>query len=291
LNVLRHLALLVPVACSAPPHREIVISPNDFVAAARAATTKYASQEAAIADGFRRVGTDFPAMGEHWVNLPLVMADTFAPNKPSVLTYITVGGVPRLAGVAYTKLLSPNEQPPDFAPARGQWHEHNGSIVEESFLAGHEKIGAAGDLRLAILHAWIWIGNPDGLFVTDNWSLPFARLGLSAPNGKARDAARAATLATGAADYYREALDEALTPSADERSRVDAILDNYRRKAAADLRPVATRERLTAQEVERLAKLWPELWQSLATVLPNRAAALDQVRHRVTGMTELTSGL
>jgi len=278
-------ALLALVACcGGHPQNYLDLSPNDFVHEARAATARYASRDAAIADGFRRVGTDFPAMGEHWVNLPQVMADSFTPARPSVLTYITVGGVPRLAGVAYTKFLGPNEQPPDFGPARRHWHEHNGSIVEESFLAGHETSSSHGDLRLAILHAWIWVENPDGLFVTDNWSLPFVRLG-TAPNG-VHDAARSATLATSAADYYREAIEEALAPSSGEQSRYEAILMQYQRQAAAMIRPATDRGHLTSDETERLRKLWPELWQALETALPARAAALREVRHRVTGMSE-----
>ena len=277
--------LALASACSGRPHSHVDVSPNDFVRIARAATARYASRDAAIADGFRRVGTDFPAMGEHWVNLPQVMADSFTPARPSVLTYITVAGTPRLAGVAYTRLLAPNEQPPDFAPARGHWHEHNGSIVEESFLAGHGTSSPHGDLRLAILHAWIWIDNPDGLFVTDNWSLPFARLGAAAPNGT-HDVARSATLATSAAEYYRQAIDEALAPSSDERARLEGILAAYQEQASAALRPATDRGRLTPDEVDRLASLWPQLWHALETALPARAPALREVRHRVTGMTE-----
>lgn len=282
------VALLAAVAagCGGNPHSRVELSPSDFVAAARAGTARYASQEAAIADGFRRVGTDFPAMGEHWVNLPRVMVDSFTPARPSVLTYIKVGGVPRLAGVAYTKLLAPHEQPPDFAPARGHWHEHNGSIVEESFLAGHEARASQGDLRLAILHAWIWIENPDGLFVTDNWSLPFVRLGTVMPDARGRDAAPSAALATTAADYYGQAIDAALAPSPAERFLLEATLTDYRRRAAADVQPATTRGHLTAREAERLADLWPEMWRSLETTLPARAKALREVRHRISGMTD-----
>ena len=278
------LLLALSAGCGGP-RTHLDVSPNDFVRIARAATARYASRDAAVADGFRRVGTDFPAMGEHWVNLPQVMADSFAPSRPSVLTYISVDGVPRLAGVAYTKFLGPREQPPDFPPARGHWHEHNGSIVEESFLAGHETMSSHGDLRLAILHAWIWIDNPDGLFVTDNWSLPFARLGTVTPRG-AREVARSATLATSAADYYRQAIEEALAPSNGERSRYVDIFARYEQLAAAEMKPAVQRGHLTPDEAEHLAKLWPELWQTLEMALPARAATLRALEHRVAGRSE-----
>jgi hypothetical protein len=255
----------------------------EFVAAARAATVKYQSQESAIADGFHPVGGDFPAMGEHWVSLPQVMADSFTASRPSVLTYIRVGGVPRLAGVAYTKLLAEREQPPAYAPARGHWHEHNGSIVEESFLAGHEPVPTDGAPRLAILHAWIWTPNPAGLFVTDNWSLPFARLGIAAPGDVTRDAARAAALVTDD-EYYRTALTEGLTPTEAQRVRLDSTIEAHRRLAEEVTRAGAARGRLTSQEEEGLGHIWRDLWPALSTIVPERTTALGNVKHRVTGM-------
>ena len=253
---------------------------RDFVAAARIATVRYQSQDSAIADGFHRVGDDFPAMGEHWVNLAQIMADSFAPSKPTVLTYIHVNGAPRLAGVAYTALLGPGEEPPPYAPAEAHWHEHNGSIAEESFLSGHDVHARRGDLRLAILHAWVWIENPDGVFVTDNWALPFARLNL-APSIHAYDAARVASLATDACAYYRDALNEVLSPTANERLRYEAVLDRFAHTADGVLRSAREKGRLSSDETNQLARLWPALWRALVTALPDRAAALRALEHRV----------
>src|SRR5918999_3495199 len=174
------------VGCAQVPAATHGSASTRLVAAAREGTRRYQLQDAAIADGFRRVGVDFPAMGEHWVNLQRVMADSFAPGHPAVLIYVRVNGVPSLAGVAYTALLERGESPPTFAPARGSWHEHNGTIAEESFPIGHhatERRERDDDapLRLSILHAWVWVQNPAGLFATDNWSLPYVRLGVPPP--------------------------------------------------------------------------------------------------------------
>ena len=68
-----------------------------------------ARAHAAIADGFRPVGVEFPAMGEHWVNLARVMADTLDPAMPPVLIYVMVNGKPQLGGVAFTDLLGRGE--------------------------------------------------------------------------------------------------------------------------------------------------------------------------------------
>ena len=107
-----------------------------FVAAARAGAARYRSRDAAIADGFRPVGVEFPAMGEHWVNLARVMADTLDPAMPPVLIYVMVNGKPQLGGVGFTDLLSRGESVGRVPGARF-WHEHNGSITEESFPLQH----------------------------------------------------------------------------------------------------------------------------------------------------------
>jgi hypothetical protein len=53
-------------------------------------------------------------------------------------------------------------------------------VDEESFLLGHAAPPGAGP-RIAVLHAWVWFANPAGLFATDNWALPYLRIGLSPP--------------------------------------------------------------------------------------------------------------
>ena len=275
------LLLLASVACSHPPRD--AGGTAAFVSAARAATSRYVSREVAIADGFRRVGGDFPAMGEHWVNLAQVMADSFAAAKPSVLTYIRVGGKPRLVGVAYTKLLARGQSLPDFAPARAHWHEHNGSIVEESFRGHAESPSTDGAPRLAILHAWIWAPNPAGLFVTDNWTLPFVRVGLASPNVRDADAARAAALMTNA-DYYRAALAAELAPTPGEQDRLGSVIDRYARQADSTLKPAVNRGHLTDEECDALTRLWPAFWASLASATPARAGTLHEIEHRLMGM-------
>jgi hypothetical protein len=76
-----------------------------FVAGARAATQRYRDQSAAVADGYRRIGPDFPSMGEHWLSAATVVHAEVDPLHPPILEYVTVAGKPVLAGVAYTQLL------------------------------------------------------------------------------------------------------------------------------------------------------------------------------------------
>jgi hypothetical protein len=157
---------------------------NDFAARARESTARYQDQQEALKDGYRRIGPDFPSMGEHWLNRAIVMRGGIDPLRPPILEYITVNGRPVLAGVAYAQLaydLAPVSEIP--APSLA-WHYHAGSVDEESFIAGHAAGGASDTTRgprIAVLHAWLWAENPAGLFATDNWMLPWLRLEARPP--------------------------------------------------------------------------------------------------------------
>ncbi len=180
----------------------------EFVAAARAATYRYHQQSAAVADGYRRIGPDFPSMGEHWVSVPLVVREDVDPLHPPILEYVTVAGKPVLAGVAYTQLVR-NGPPraPLPAPASA-WHYHAGSVDEESFILSHAQRGDSAAQgsgpRIAVLHAWLWVNNPAGLFATDNWALPWHRLGIAPPPDSDRPspAGFTAALAAGGGEYF-----------------------------------------------------------------------------------------
>jgi hypothetical protein len=84
---------------------------------------------------------DFPAMGEHWIQIGLLFGGRRDPTRPELLTYVTVEGRPRLTGVAYAAALLPGESPP--AGPGLVWHDHVGTIDVESLIphdghAGHE---------------------------------------------------------------------------------------------------------------------------------------------------------
>ena len=156
----------------------------DFATKVRAATERYRDQSAAVADGYRRIGPDFPSMGEHWLSVSLAVRAEVDPLHPPILEYVTVAGKPVLAGVAYTQLVrDAPPQAPIPAPA-GAWHFHQGSVDEESFVLSHAGQVAAGNSagpRIGVLHAWLWLENPAGLFATANWALPWRRMEISPP--------------------------------------------------------------------------------------------------------------
>jgi hypothetical protein len=240
---------------------------ESFVAEARAATERYHDRSQAIADGFRLLGPDFPAMGEHWVNPGRMVDGTLDVLRPQALSYATIDGRPILIGIIYARPLHPGEAAPDFPLPGSPWHDHIGAIDEESVLLHHVPTmeGTGSGIRLAMLHAWVWTPNPEGTFAADNWSLPFVRLGLPVPERIPPPAARALSLLTGG-DAYHGMLFRALArPDAagDRRARehIDGASERVRRWHAG--RGDATAP-LAAAELDWLAALWTELWTEVA---------------------------
>src|SRR5687768_9850597 len=144
-----------------------------FTAAARAGSARYRELDSAVVDGFRRIGGDFPGMGEHWVHSGRLMAGVVDAARPVILSYATISARPTLVGVAYALALGAGDSLPS-AP-RNAWHAHSGSVEDASFLPSHAGHMAGSGTRIAVLHAWVWLPNPDGPFATDNPALPFAR--------------------------------------------------------------------------------------------------------------------
>jgi hypothetical protein len=259
----------------------------EFVARARQGTARYRDQQAAIDAGFKRVGVDFPAMGEHWVSLQRIMSDSFDAARPSVLTYVRVGGVPTLVGVAYTALLEPGDSLPSFGVARPFWHEHNGTVVEESFpLAGRAIPPEPGEAHLAILHAWVWADNPDGVFTTDNWSLPYMRAGVPTPTAATAELAGALALGTGGADYYLLAARNAGRLSDAEALNADRLLRAESTRIADHLARAPTRRSLDPADERELVERWRALWDAVAGVAPDRADSIRALVHAGEGAHE-----
>jgi hypothetical protein len=175
----------------------------EFAKDALAGVEAFRDRDAAVAAGYKRIGMDFPSMGEHWVNTAVLYRGGFDLSTPALLSYATVDGRPVLTGAVYAILLAPGELPPSVPGGIGKWHDHSGTLTDESALPVHH--GGMSDLsatRLLVLHAWVGVPNPDGLFEADNWALPYVRAGVPVPNPLSIDAARALSLLSGSRDYY-----------------------------------------------------------------------------------------
>ena len=178
---------------------------DSLISRSRAGSAQFRDRNAAIAAGYRLVGMDFPSMGEHWISPRLVIEGQFDIALPAILTYVTVNGNPVLAGVVYAVPLAQGDSPPPAFGPSAMWHEHNGTVDEESMHPIHDgSTTSAVGTRLAILHVWTAVPNPAGLFAAENWALPFVRLGLRVPADFPIGASRALSLLSGGRRYFLE---------------------------------------------------------------------------------------
>jgi hypothetical protein len=265
-------ALLAAGGENAPPAYQ---SAQEFTDAVRAATARYHDRSTAIAEGYRLIGRDFPGMGEHWINIALVFDGRHEPTRPEFLSYVTVAGVPKLVGVAYAVPLMPGESPPSWPWADVSWHDHARTVDEETLLPHHREAGLHGhaavhhsggqavaeEPRLAMAHAWVWLRNADGDFVSDNWALPYFRLGLSPAEGAPVASARALALLTGAAEYITEVV-AAGGGSPSERRALQRAFARAQRLVRTVLDRRSGRQ-LGPQDLADLADIWKELWKTL----------------------------
>jgi hypothetical protein len=249
--------LLIALAQSAPL--------DELVARARAGTERYRDPQAARAAGYRPVGPDFPGMGRHWIHAGLILRDTPDPAEPPILEYAEIVGQQRLVGVAYAALVRGHHPPSWLGVPSDAWHFHGGTVEEESFLRRHagldESHGSQAGPRIAVLHAWIWLENPAGLLATDNWALPFARLGYPAIEAP-RAASQALALAAGENGRgYVESLVRAvgrLTPQ--EAAAVAPVVARHQSAARALLAG-------GSPPLEELADCWIALGNDLRRLL------------------------
>lgn len=250
------------------------VTAAQLVELAGAAALRFRSLDSAVAHGYRRLGMDFPAMGEHWVNPGVVLAGKLDPATPAMLSYISVGGVPRLGGIAYALPLDSGETAPPVPGGADMWHEHDGTLEEESTRSAHHgRATSVGGPRLVVLHVWTDVPNPAGPFVAENWSLPFARLGLIPPPLFPEGAARAASLLTGGKTYFL-----AVARASGDTMVVSRALDRCAEQAAVVLaHPRANRAVLTPAEVDELDTAWRS---ALATVAVQDAGLARRLNRR-----------
>jgi hypothetical protein len=216
-------------------------------------------------------------MGEHWVNMGRVFVSWIDPARPAMLSYASIAGVPTLVGVVYVRALLADEQPPEWPAGREAWHHHTLSVVEEALALDHTAHGSSADLppRLALLHAWVWLDNPAGQFAADNWALPFARLGITAPPDVSPAAAKAASLLTGGDRHLLWVLERVVRPDTVERSRIVQHVEAYRERARAALEDRSAGP-IRVEELAALERTWHALWADMDGAVS--AATADRLR-------------
>jgi len=248
-----------------------------FVRSARAATARYHDQAAAIADGYRAVGPESPAMGRHWVQPSLVVEGRVEAGRPQVLEYATIAGRAELVGVAFAVPLERGESPPAGPVTGAVWHSHPGDVTGETHRLEHMD-GMAADTaaaRVAVLHAWVWLDNPAGVFEPDNWSLPFARLGLARPAAAPAGSAKTLSLLAGGDTYYFTVICVALRPDAGDSAAIRRALTGVRDSVAQWVSRRQPGAAVTDADAATLAAWWEGLRRALTMAIGRARARRD----------------
>lgn len=122
------------------------------LARVRQATARYYDVSQAEADGYVDIGLFVSGQGYHYVNFSLI-DDTFDLENPEILVYApSPNGGLRLVAVEFAV-------PDSFPVPEGFFGD---SDVWDDNLAFH----------LWTLHAWVWQGNPNGMFADFNPHVP-----------------------------------------------------------------------------------------------------------------------
>ncbi len=193
----------------------------------RDAVSGYRDFSVAEREGWKSFGGDEPLMGKHYYNEgapDYVAGDALDFSRPNNLMYTEIDGRNVLTGVAFVVRLGEGEPVPEgFAGDMDRWHVHDffeaiNAATQERPILGFianwwldQNYRNKGDDRgrLAMVHAWVTMDNPDGIFVDFNRTVPYRKLGLpdSYWQGASENAARGLNLATRSG---REAIDGTL---------------------------------------------------------------------------------
>ena len=254
--------------------------------AVRRATERYRDHAAAVRDGYRLFGEEGALMGEHWYH-PDLTKRPLDLERPSTLQYATIGGRKVLVGVAYTLYRRPGEPLPEgFAGGGDHWHTHDVAKLAGALLAERPLLRGIvnrrlerGDGRtlLTMVHAWIWLENPDGTFAQSHRALPYLRAGLPAEWAAGADEAAAQGVALlsggGCAREVKRTDKLARLDGGQERDLADAC-----RRSAAAVRAALERTRDPRTVNGTAAAAWESFEDARARILrPAQAARMEHV--------------
>jgi hypothetical protein len=273
------LSLLVPAA--ARPQEPPTLAP--FLEELEAAGRRFENVSVAVAEGYRRLGPDFPGMGEHWIHPGLVIAGELDPRRPPALGYTLVEGRRVLVSFAYTRVLGPGDELPAGPFPAGAWHDHTGGVDEESLLLSGPMTAHGGHeaFRLAMVHIWLGVDNPDGTLAQSNWTLPFVRLGLPGPERVTSQAARALSLSSAEGrEFYDAMLRDGVRLQGPDLELASRAFDEAARQAALQRERIIIGTGAASEEdLGALEGVWSDLWQRLDGMLaPSSLDAMQVLR-------------
>lgn len=193
-------------------------------------TKRFADRRVAVEAGYRRIGADFPGMGEHWLNTGVLLEGRIDPSQPTILVYADIRGVPTLLGVGFAAITRGDTMPHDLPGWPAHWHEHSGLLEDESGVRPSRMAGGDGT-HVWVMHAWTELENPQGEFEPDNWALPYRRAGRPVAAELDPSAARALALTVGGDEFLRGLLSDAGLRTPASAGIVDSTILRARQRA------------------------------------------------------------
>ena len=259
--------LVAQTAHEHAPHRVSITALDSLAIETARLAARYKDRAVAMREGYRRVGTDFPGMGEHFVNTRALMSGQIDPAHPTVLSYATIAGTPVLLSYGYMVTTNGDDASATIPGWPDAWHEHSGFLSDESGAGVGHTTTPVTRTRVWVLHIWEQMANPDGQFASDNWVLPFTRAGIAAPANVDADIGRAFSLVVGGDKYLQDVLSDAGIRTASNSNAIDAALS----EARAQVEKLAERAKQTGAfetgEEVRLKAVWTTLSNQLRLLL------------------------
>ena len=160
------VVVLVSIAYAATGVADPVVLKD--LAQLRRATAKYHDVNVALADGFIRtpacVESPDGGMGIHFIHPARLMDPAINLLEPEILLYVESGNGLKLLGVEYFQGIGAPDTPiPNPAPPA--------AVILGRPLDGPMDAHEEGQPPHYDLHAWIWQGNPSGIFAPFNPSV------------------------------------------------------------------------------------------------------------------------
>ena len=154
----------------------------DQLDAVRAGTEKYQDIQVALDAGFVRATDEVPNMGAHFVSAWRSANAEFDPAKPEILMYVTnESGKLQLVGTSFIlpTQFAGLDHPQAFAGPLDNWHVHYDVCMGPDTIS---RSATAEECRANdgvwsrslgwMIHAWVWVDNPLGVFNMWNPNLP-----------------------------------------------------------------------------------------------------------------------
>ena len=220
----------------------------------RTATEKFRDVDVALKAGYRQATEEVPNMGAHFVHPLRSLDGKFDPARPEILLYVRdEEGEWELVGTSFVQslLLAGFDHPQAFVGPLDNWHVHYELCTGPTFTsrsATQAECRKDGGVWVPaygwMIHAWVWVDNPLGVFTMWNPEHPACR--RAGPHSRRRQRRRR---------YDGEYRELRVRERHDQRGRYTGVVERRRRGPHRDRRlrrPIRRRLRLRARGPGRL---------------------------------------